>query len=221
MFLESAFFFPEAIAGRARRYNFTSDASHRFERGVDFDNNVAGHRARDRADPRASAAASPGRPWTRWRSCPSASPSGCGSRARSKVIGIAVPASEMADIFPRLGLAATRSGRGADEAFVVTPPSYRFDIEIEEDLIEEVARVHGFDASRRIRRVVPAVMRARAEGRRSLHDLRAQLAARDYQEVVNFSFVDDAWERDFAGNANADPPAQSDREPARRDAHRR
>jgi phenylalanyl-tRNA synthetase beta chain len=108
----------------------------------------------------------------------------------------------MAGIFRRLGLAATRSGRGADEAFAVTPPSYRFDIEIEEDLIEEVARVHGFDRIPAHAPVVPAVMHARPEGRRSLHDLRAQLAAADYQEVVNFSFVDEAWEQDFAGNAN-------------------
>jgi phenylalanyl-tRNA synthetase beta chain len=108
----------------------------------------------------------------------------------------------MADIFRRLGLAATRSGRGAEEAFVVTPPSYRFDIDIEEDLIEEVARVHGFDRIPAHPPVVPAVMHARAEARRSLHDLRAQLAAAGYQEVVNFSFVDEAWERDFAGNAN-------------------
>jgi phenylalanyl-tRNA synthetase beta chain len=120
-----------------------------------------------------------------------------------QIIGIPVPASEMAEIFQRLGLAATRSGRGADEAFVVTPPSYRFDIEIEEDLIEEVARVHGFDRIPAHPPVVPAVMHARSEERRSLHELRAQLAAADYQEVVNFSFVDDAWERDFAGNANA------------------
>ena len=119
-----------------------------------------------------------------------------------KIIGVPVPADEMADIFKRLGLAATRSGRGADEAFVVTPPSYRFDIEIEEDLIEEVARVHGFDRIPAHPPVVPAVMHARAEERRSLHDLRAQLAAADYQEVVNFSFVDEAWERDLAGNAN-------------------
>jgi phenylalanyl-tRNA synthetase beta chain len=108
----------------------------------------------------------------------------------------------MADIFARLGLAAIRSGRGADEAFVVTPPSYRFDIAIEEDLIEEVARVHGFDRIPAHPPVVPAAMHARPEERRSLHDLRAQLAAAEYQEVVNFSFVDEAWERDLAGNAN-------------------
>jgi phenylalanyl-tRNA synthetase beta chain len=201
VFLESAFFFPDAIAGRARRYNFASDASHRFERGVDFDNEVQGIE-------RATAlileicGGEPGPTVDTVAKLPERKPVRMRvSRAR-KIIGMPVPAGEMGDIFGRLGLAATRSGHGDDEAFVVTPPSYRFDIEIEEDLIEEVARVHGFDRIPAHPPVVPAAMHARAEARRSLHELRAQLAAADYQEVVNFSFVDEAWERDFAGNAN-------------------
>ena len=201
VFLESAFFFPEAIAGRARRYNFTSDASHRFERGVDFDNEVQGIE-------RATAlileicGGEPGPTVDTVARLPERKPVRMRVARAQKIIGIPVPADEMADIFRRLGLAATRSGRGDDEAFVVTPPSYRFDVAIEEDLIEEVARVHGFDRIPAHPPVVPAVMHARAEARRSLHELRAQLAAADYQEVVNFSFVDEAWERDFAGNAN-------------------
>jgi phenylalanyl-tRNA synthetase beta chain len=118
-----------------------------------------------------------------------------------KVIGVAVPADEMADIFRRLGFAFRREGSGRDEAFVVTPPSYRFDIEIEEDLIEEVARVHGFERIPAHPPVAPAVMHAPPETRRSLHEVRARLAASDYTEVVNFSFVDAEWEQDFAGNA--------------------
>jgi phenylalanyl-tRNA synthetase beta chain len=200
VFLESAFFFPEAIVGRARRYNFTSDASHRFERGVDFENEVQGIE-------RATAlileicGGEPGPTVDTVAKLPERKPVRMRVARAQKIIGVAVPADEMADIFRRLGLAATRSGRGADETFAVTPPSYRFDIEIEEDLIEEVARVHGFDRIPAHPPVVPAIMHARAEGRRSLHDLRAQLARADYQEVVNFSFVDEAWEDDLAGNA--------------------
>jgi phenylalanyl-tRNA synthetase beta chain len=107
----------------------------------------------------------------------------------------------MAGIVGRLGLAQRREG-GADPALVVTPPSYRFDLEIEEDLIEEVARVHGFDNIPAAPPVVPAVMRAQPESERSQHDLRACVAAAGYEEVVNYSFVEDDWERDFAGNAN-------------------
>ena len=197
--LESAFFFPEAIAGRARRFNFASDASHRFERGVDFKNNVDGiERATElilqicggEPGPTVDTVARlPERKAVRMRV----------ARA-DKVIGVSVAPNEMAATFQRLGFAYTHEGAGGDEAFVATPPSYRFDVEIEEDLIEEVTRVHGFDRIPARPPVVPAVMRSPPESRRSLHTLRALLAAADYQEVINFSFVDAEWERDFAGN---------------------
>ncbi len=201
IFLESAFFFPEAIAGRARRYNLTSDASHRFERGVDFANEVPGIE-RATALVLEICGGEPGPTVDTVAKLPERKPVRMRVARAQNVIGVPVPADEMAVIFARLGLAATRSGRGSDDAFVVTPPSYRFDIEIEEDLIEEVARVYGFDRIPVRPPVVPAIMRAQPEERRSLHDLRAQLAAADFQEVVNFSFVDEAWERDLAGNGS-------------------
>jgi phenylalanyl-tRNA synthetase beta chain len=83
------------------------------------------------------------------------------------------------------------------------PPSYRFDIEIEEDLIEEVARLYGFERIPANPPLAMASMRPLPEGRRTLHDLRERLAASDYQEVINYSFVEAKWETDFA--ANADP----------------
>ena len=85
---------------------------------------------------------------------------------------------------------------------MVSPPSYRFDIAIEEDLIEEVARLYGFE---RIAAHPPRVggdHAAGAGGQRSLHTLRERLAAADYREVINFSFVEPRWEADFAGEAN-------------------
>src|SRR3990172_1132412 len=135
VFLESAFFYPEAIAGRARRYNFTSDASHRFERGVDFANEVEGIE-------RATAlileicGGEPGPTVDTVARLPERAPVRMRVARAHKVIGVAVPADAIADIFRRLGFAFRREGSGRDEAFVVTPPSYRFDIEIEEDLIE-------------------------------------------------------------------------------------
>src|SRR4029079_1895010 len=86
--------------------------------------------------------------------------------------------------------------------FTVNPPSYRFDLAIEEDLIEEVARVHGFDKIPAVPPRAAAQMRARPEAERSLHDLRERIAASDYQETVNFAFVEPAWEADFAGEQN-------------------
>jgi len=197
--LEAAFFFPDAIAGRARRYNFASDASHRFERGVDFDNNVAGIE-------RATAlileicGGQPGPVQDTVAGLPVRKPVRMRVARAQKVIGLPIAASDMESIFTRLQLRHTRHGAGAQESFVVTPPSYRFDIEREEDLIEEVARVHGFEEIPANPPVAPAVMLEQPEARRGLHDLRRRLAAADFQEVVNFSFVDLAWEQDFAGN---------------------
>ncbi len=195
IFLESAFFHPQAIAGRARRYNFSSDASHRFERGVDFDNNVAGIERATRLilD---ICGGEPGPTVDLVKRLPHRKPVTMRVARAQKIIGVPVAADEMADIFTRLGLPFTR---GAD-AFTVTPPSFRFDIEIEEDLIEEVARVYGFERIPAIPPSAPAVMHAEPESHRSLHAIRAAVAARDFHEVVNFTFVDESWEAGLAGN---------------------
>lgn len=115
-----------------------------------------------------------------------------------RVLGVAVERAEVAQIFTRLGLPFQEQG----DDFVVTPPSYRFDIEIEEDLIEEVARVYGFERIPDVPPVARAKMHAQPEARRGAHAVRRLVAARDYQEVVNYSFVEAAWERDYAGNDN-------------------
>jgi len=201
IFLESAFFYPEAVAGRARRYNFTSDASHRFERGVDFDNNVAGIERGTRLVMEICGG-EPGPTVDTVARLPERRPVRMRVARAHKVIGVQVPVSEMADIFGRLGLAHGREGAGGDEAFVVTPPSFRFDIAIEEDLIEEVARVHGYERIPAHPPRAPAIMRGEREAHRSPHELRQQLADADYHEVINFSFVDAQWEADFAGEAN-------------------
>ena len=194
--LEAAFFFPDAIAGRARRYNFSSDASHRFERGVDFDNNVDGI---ERATQLILeiCGGKPGPVNDVVASLPERKPVTMRVARACKIIGISVSADEIADVFARLRLGAARNG----EQFVVIPPSYRFDIEIEEDLIEEVARVHGFDRIPSVPPVASARMLALPEARRPLHAVRDALAMLDYHEVINYSFVDEAWERDLGGNA--------------------
>src|SRR5882672_324539 len=198
IFLESAFFYPEAVAGRARRYNFASDASHRFERGVDFDNNVAGIERATRLilD---ICGGEPGPTVDTVAKLPERRPVRMRVARAHKIIGVPVPAAEMADIFGRLGLAHVREGA---EAFAVTPPSFRFDIEIEEDLIEEVARVHGFDRIPAHPPRAPVAMLPHREAKRSPHALRQRLADADYQEAINFGFVDPKWEVDFAGEGN-------------------
>jgi len=199
VFLESAFFYPDAIAGRARRFNFASDASHRFERGVDFDNNLAGIERATRLilD---ICGGEPGPTIDTLATLPARAPVRMRVARAQRVIGVPVPASEMQAIFERLGFGVASEGTGDAQVFVVTPPSHRFDIGIEEDLIEEVARVHGFDNIPARPPLARAAMSHRPEGERSQHDLRECLVATGYQEVVNFSFVETGWESDFAGN---------------------
>ncbi|HEV3010244.1 MAG TPA: phenylalanine--tRNA ligase subunit beta, partial [Burkholderiales bacterium] len=196
VFLESAFFYPDAIAGRARKYNFTSDASHRFERGVDFENNVDGIERATRLilD---ICGGEPGPTVDTVARLPKRKPVAMRVARAQKVIGIPVPAKEMASAFSRLAF-KFRSKAGN---FVVSPPSYRFDLSIEEDLIEEVARLYGFERIAAHPPRVAATMLKVPEAKTSLHSLRARLAAADYREVINFSFVEPGWEADLAGEA--------------------
>lgn len=197
LFLESAFFFPDAVAGRARRFNFTSDAAHRFERGVDFGNNVAGI---ERATQLILeiCGGEPGPTVDLVKRLPKRKPVRMRVARAQKVIGMPVAEKDMARAFKRLGLPSRRQ-RGA---FTVAPPSFRFDLEIEEDLIEEVARVHGFERIPALPPLAPARMAATPEARRPVHALRERLAGRDYQEVITFSFVEPQWEADLAGASN-------------------
>ena len=194
LFLESAFFFPAAVAGRARRYNFASDASHRFERGVDFGNNVDGIERATQLILEVCGG-EPGPTVDLVKRLPKRKPVRMRVARAQKVLGIDVSAKEISSIFRRLGL----TFKNKSKTFVVTPPSYRFDLEIEEDLIEEVARVHGFENIPALPPRALARMSAPPEAKRSLHAVRERLAACDYQETINFAFVEPDWEADLAG----------------------
>jgi phenylalanyl-tRNA synthetase beta chain len=197
LFLESAFFHPDAVAGRARRYNLTSDAAHRFERGVDFGNNVDGIERATQLILEICGGA-PGPTVDLVARLPKRKPVRMRVARARKVIGIPLTQKEVGSVFKRLGLPFKRKAG----SFIVTPPSFRFDLEIEEDLIEEVARVHGFERIPALPPRAPATMSAAPEARRSLHALRERLAACDYQEVITFSFVEPQWEADLAGETN-------------------
>ena len=200
IYLEAAFWWPQAIQGRARRYNFSTDAAHRFERGVDYATTVE-HIERITAlivEICGGKDTVVGPVDDHVVNLPQRKPVSVRTVRAAKVIGVAISDEQVADIFKRLGLEFTQEpGR-----FTVTPPSYRFDIEIEEDLIEEIARVYGFENIPALPPVAPNTMRIAPENSRSLFAVRRQLADADYQEVVNFSFVEESWEADFAGNSN-------------------
>ena len=200
IYLEAAFWFPQAIQGRARRYNFSTDAAHRFERGVDFAT-VVDHIERITAlliEICGTTQTGIGPIDDQVVNLPQRAAVSLRTARAAKVIGVAITDDMVADIFKRLGLQFSQQ----PGLFSVTPPSYRFDIEIEEDLIEEVARVYGFENIPALPPVAANAMRIAPENTRSLFAIRRQLADFDYQEVVNFSFVDAAWETDFAGNTD-------------------
>ncbi|ONN65400.1 phenylalanine--tRNA ligase subunit beta [Herbaspirillum sp. VT-16-41] len=200
IYLEAAFWFPQAIQGRARRYNFSTDAAHRFERGVDFAT-VVDHIERITALLLEICGTSDTRVGPiddQIVNLPKREPVALRTARAAKVIGVEITDEMVSDIFKRLGLSFDYQ----PGLFSVTPPSYRFDIEIEEDLIEEVARVYGFENIPALPPVAANAMRIAPENTRSLFAIRRLLADQDYQEVVNFSFVDSAWEADFGGNAD-------------------
>jgi len=197
MYLEAAFWWPDSIRGRARKYNFSTDAAHRFERGVDYSTTVE-HIERITQLILDICGGKAGPVDDQTVNVPQRTPVKMRVARANRIIGVQIGADEIAQIFTRLGLPFERDG----DTFAVTPPPYRFDIEIEEDLIEEVARIYGFEKIPARPPVAASEMRATNETQRSIHTIRHELAARDYAETVNFSFVDAEWEQDFAGNDN-------------------
>lgn len=197
IYLEAAFWWPDSIRGRARQYNFSTDAAHRFERGVDYATTVE-HIEYLTHLITTICGGDAGPVDDHIVNLPQRKPVSMRVSRANRIIGVPIDANEIASIFTRLNLSFERAADG--DTFIVTPPTYRFDIEIEEDLIEEVARIHGFEKLPVRAPIATSEMRVTNETRRSIHALRRALAARDYAETVNFSFVDAEWERDFAGN---------------------
>jgi phenylalanyl-tRNA synthetase beta chain len=186
VFLEAAHFAPAAIMGRARKLGMHTDASHRYERGVDP---ALPLRAMERATELllqiAGGQAGPVTVAEKLAYLPDHPPVMLRHARLRRLLGIDVAGSEVTRIFVALGMHVNEVADGWE----VTPPSSRFDIEREEDLIEEVARIHGYD---RIPTHIPAgqiALRSEPEARLSEMALRDQIAARGYFEAVTLSFV--------------------------------
>lgn len=185
--LESACFTPQAVAGQGRRYKIHTDSLHRFERGVDPEIQTA---AVERATAliRAIAGGRPGPVVTAMGTPPGGEREIVLRHARvERLLGSHVPADEIEDILQRLGLTVAAEGEGA---WRVRPPSYRFDLELEADLIEEVARLHGYDRLPGRPRRIAASPGADSEARRPVESLREVLRQRGYDEAITYSFVD-------------------------------
>ncbi len=189
IFLEAAFWWPKSIQGRSRKYNFSTDASFRFERGVDFSTNVlhieritklileiCGVKGETQIGPIND----------QIKTLPKRNQITLRKSRVTKIIGLEIESDKICNIFDRLGFKFIFE----KDIFKVIPPNYRFDIEIEEDLIEEIARVYGFEN-------IPAILPSKVnkirnfkEQQRSIFDIKKQLAFLDYNEVINYSFVE-------------------------------
>lgn len=188
--IESAFFDPLAIAGRARRFGLHTDASQRYERGVDFD---LPKLALDRA---VSLLAQFGdgvvRQTTlveRAHALPTRAAVHLTVGEIARLLGEAIAPDTAVAILQRLGLRVALVGDKDAAQIVATPPSYRYDINLPEDLIEEIARVHGYN---RIANQLPkfAANFADTSAQRWLHDLKLGLTQQGYFEAISFSFSD-------------------------------
>lgn len=198
VFIEAAFWHQAAVQGRPRKLNFSTDASYRYERGVDFGSNVTHleYITQLVLDICGTPGTKVGPVDDVVTTLPERTPVTMRVDRCLKVIGMEIPVDAMEAIFTRLGFEWKREGN----VFTVMPPTYRFDIEIEEDLIEEVARLYGYEKLPDRPPVAPAAMKSPLEGKRSEHALRVEMAKLGYQELINFSFVPEAWEKDFADN---------------------
>ena len=192
IFLEAAHFIPAAVAGRARRYGLATDSSQRFERGVDP---MLPRRALERAtrlilevcggeagEVIESGPGVPARPAIAFRP----------ERAR-RLLGVEIPIDAMQGIFARLGLKVDT----AETPWRVEPPSWRFDLNQEVDLIEELARLWGYEHIPETIPAAPQHMLPAGEGERTLGEVKNLIVALGYQEVITYSFISSEQHADF------------------------
>ena len=195
VYVEAAFWWPESVAGRSRRFNFSTDAGYRFERGVDPALTVE-HIERITQLILEICGGEAGPMDDQTLALPKREPVTLRVERAAKVIGMPITQAQCEGVMRRLGL-EFRSEAGR---LHVLPPSWRFDLQIEEDLIEEVIRVLGYGLLPETAPQAALAARVRSETSRSADDVRHRLAALDYQETINFSFVEERWENELAGN---------------------
>ena len=197
IYIEAAFWWPTAIAGRSRRYNFSTDAGHRFERGVDPAQTVE-HIERITQlviDICGTPQTQAGPMDDHIVNLPVRPPVTVRVARAVKVIGMPLTQTQCADALRGLGFEVTE-GEGT---VTVMPSSWRFDLQIEEDLIEEIARMVGFNNLPTTPPQAPITAKIRTEQQRSPFALRRSLAGLGYQETINYSFVEESWEKELAG----------------------
>jgi len=188
IFLEAAFFNPISIAGKARSYGLHTDASHRFERGVDYDQQ---RQAMDRAtmllQSIVGGEAGPIVEQVSAEHLPSLNEVTLRKARLESLLAYKINDQKVLDILTRLGLSLVSSN---DESWTFTAPSWRFDIAIEADLVEEVARVYGYNNLPSTNPVASMEMSSKPEVERPLSILRRHMVSRGYQEAITYSMVE-------------------------------
>ncbi|MFP1788389.1 phenylalanine--tRNA ligase subunit beta [Lonsdalea quercina] len=185
--LECAFFNPLAITGRARRYGLHTDASHRYERGVDPElQSQAMERATRLLLDICGGEAGPVIDVTHDKNLPARATIALRREKLDRLIGHHIADDKVSNILERLGCQVTRTADG----WQATAPSWRFDMEIEEDLVEEVARIYGYDNIPNEAALAPLKMTSHREAHLSLKRVKTMLVDHGYQEAITYSFVD-------------------------------
>lgn len=187
VFLESAFFAPQSLAGKARRYGLHTDSSHRFERGVSPDlQRQAIERATQLLQDIVGGQAGPVIEKIIEDCLPERATILLRRGRINRVLGLELDDTQIEDILQRLGMVVAR----CDEGWQVTAPGFRFDIAIEVDLIEELGRVYGYSNLPVSRPMASLLITPQAETQVPVDRLRTVLIDRGYQEAITYSFVD-------------------------------
>jgi len=195
IFLESAFFKPITIAGKARSYGLHTDSSHRFERGVDFTlQRQAVERATELLLEISGGEAGPIVEVVSEDKLPKRNTVSLREERVKSLLALDIGAVEIVDILKRLGLGVEEVASGE---WAVSVPSYRFDIAIEADLVEELARIYGYNRLPVCAPTATLTPKPASEAKVSIKNLRRVLLARGYNEAITYSFVDPKMQAHF------------------------
>ena len=205
VFLECAYFAPLAVSGKARFYGMHTDASHRYERGVDHG---LQHQAMERATQLMVdiVGGDPGPVTETCGNLPATQQVRLRYASINRQLGVEVGAEEVRDILKRLGFSVSEA---TDAEICVEVPSFRFDVSIEADLIEEIARIYGYNNIPLGKGWGAQAFNQPSESELDLSRIREHLVALGYQEVISYSFIDPRLSKQVIGSDTATIPLQN------------